>query len=195
MVQTLREKIGALFKRSELTKITEDSSVQKIADFYPVFFDFVFRKYGVKVTPEDRHNSLKNFVQQYRLPPPQVVFMEVQLSSLNQTIEEISPSEAQRLMGEQTTLRVLDVREDWELSMGTLPKSVPLTAELLDEILRNKNKEETFLLYCHFGIRSLDAASYLADRGFTKVYVLKGGIDSWAKEIDPSIPRYEGAYC
>ena len=44
---------------------------------------------------------------------------------------------------------------------------------------------------CHHGQRSLDAASYFAGHGFTEVRSMTGGIDAWAVEVDPSVPRYE----
>jgi rhodanese-related sulfurtransferase len=39
-------------------------------------------------------------------------------------------------------------------------------------------------------MRSLAAANYLAAQGFTRLWNLAGGIDRFAIEGDPSIPRY-----
>ena len=46
------------------------------------------------------------------------------------------------------------------------------------------------IVYCHHGIRSLNVARYLAHVGFENVANLQGGIDAWARQIDPSLPRY-----
>ena len=46
------------------------------------------------------------------------------------------------------------------------------------------------IVYCHHGIRSQYCALYLADTGFEQTANLKGGIDAWAREIDPAMPRY-----
>ena len=51
-------------------------------------------------------------------------------------------------------------------------------------------KDTPIVTYCHHGIRSLEAASYLIGHGFTNVLSLAGGIDAWAKEIDTSLRRY-----
>ena len=150
---------------------------------------------GINATLEERTGSLKSFVSLHGLPPPQILFMEVQMEGRSGTVQEISVIEAAQLIKQKPALSILDVRENWELKMGSIPKAMPLTAELLDDILQKWEKEEPLLLYCHFGVRSLDAASFLADRGFKNVLILKGGIDSWSTEIDPTIPRYEGAYC
>lgn len=195
MAKTLLEKLGAFFQKPLLPEITESSLIREVGEIYPNFYDFIQRKYGIKVTPEEKNYSLKTFVKQRSLPPPQVVFMEVQMDSCSPCIEEISVHEVKEMIQKNSVVSILDVRENWELKMGAIPDSRPLTEELLDEIIQTWSKEKTILLYCHFGVRSLDAASFLADRGFKKVYVLKGGIDSWSTEVDPTIPRYEGSYC
>jgi hypothetical protein len=40
------------------------------------------------------------------------------------------------------------------------------------------------------GTRGLDAAAFFAGHGFTDVRALRGGIDAWSLEVDPSLPRY-----
>jgi rhodanese-related sulfurtransferase len=39
-------------------------------------------------------------------------------------------------------------------------------------------------------MRSLNAAEYLANLGYTDVKSIAGGIDAWSREIDASVPRY-----
>jgi rhodanese-related sulfurtransferase len=43
---------------------------------------------------------------------------------------------------------------------------------------------------CHHGMRSMQVAAFLARRGFDDVWNLTGGIDAWAREVDPSCPTY-----
>jgi adenylyltransferase/sulfurtransferase len=45
------------------------------------------------------------------------------------------------------------------------------------------------VVYCHHGIRSAQARSVLAASGFTASH-LAGGIDAWARDLDPAMPRY-----
>ena len=195
MTSLIREKLGRLFTKNSLPILTEKSSLEEIAQHYPQLYDFLRTKYSLVVPAEEKLSSLKTFVSNHGLPPPQVLFMEIQMVGRTGTVKEISPREASELLRQTPQIPILDVRESWELKMGSISKSTPLSAELLDEILKSWDREHPVLLYCHFGIRSLDAASFLADRGFKKVWVIQGGIDSWATEIDPTIPRYEGAYC
>jgi rhodanese-related sulfurtransferase len=51
-------------------------------------------------------------------------------------------------------------------------------------------KDATIVMVCHHGIRSMQAASQLVERGYRKVYNLEGGIDAWSVQVDSSVPRY-----
>ena len=50
--------------------------------------------------------------------------------------------------------------------------------------------KDTVIVVCHHGIRSRMVAKFLEDSGFADVINLNGGIDSWAREIDQSMPKY-----
>jgi adenylyltransferase/sulfurtransferase len=49
---------------------------------------------------------------------------------------------------------------------------------------------EEIVLFCKSGTRSTRALELLASAGFRKMKNLKGGINAWAREIDPSLPVY-----
>ena len=50
--------------------------------------------------------------------------------------------------------------------------------------------EHDVILVCHHGSRSQQAAVFLARNGFSRVYNLRGGVEAWAIEVDPAMPRY-----
>jgi rhodanese-related sulfurtransferase len=52
------------------------------------------------------------------------------------------------------------------------------------------SKETPAIIYCHHGMRSMRAVTYLRDHGFSHVFSMRGGIDAWSSEIDPSVPAY-----
>ena len=52
------------------------------------------------------------------------------------------------------------------------------------------NPPTEIILIDHTGGRVLDAAAYFAGHGFTAVKGLKGGIDAYSSQADPSLPRY-----
>jgi rhodanese-related sulfurtransferase len=51
------------------------------------------------------------------------------------------------------------------------------------------NSALTYVVMCHHGRRSQQVAAYLGARGY-QVANLAGGIDAWAAEVDPRLPRY-----
>ena len=46
------------------------------------------------------------------------------------------------------------------------------------------------VVHCHHGVRSLRVARFLRERGFAIAQSMAGGIEAWAVEIDPAMPRY-----
>jgi adenylyltransferase/sulfurtransferase len=52
------------------------------------------------------------------------------------------------------------------------------------------NLTDEYIFHCHSGVRSARTVGFLRQLGFKKVKNLKDGIDAWANQIDPSIPRY-----
>jgi adenylyltransferase/sulfurtransferase len=105
---------------------------------------------------------------------------------------EITPHElAMRLAaGEPTCL--VDVRQEWEHAIVALPGSrlVPLDQLSARYAELDPAPGALMVTYCHHGIRSVDAAMFLARCGYTDVVSLAGGIDAWSRVIDPSLPRY-----
>lgn len=52
------------------------------------------------------------------------------------------------------------------------------------------HKDGEIVVHCHHGGRSLQVTRWLRQKGFENVKSLAGGIDLWAQEIDPTLPRY-----
>lgn len=175
--------------------VTEDTPLKELALTYPHLWLFLESRYQLPQGKLDSAQSLKQLSQQFDLPPAQIIFMELQLEKLKRRVEEISAIEAQKLIHDEPELTLLDVREKWEYHFGSLKNSIPFSPEFLEDLLKSENKDRPILLYCHFGIRSLDAAHHLAEKGFRRIYVIVGGIDAWSQQVEHSIPRYTGAYC
>lgn len=85
---------------------------------------------------------------------------------------------------------VLDIRTAEEREAVRIEGTRHFDQTLMQEILASPAKDRLIVIVDHTGARSLDAAAYFAGHGFTNVKCLRGGIDAWSEEVDPSLPRY-----
>ena len=89
---------------------------------------------------------------------------------------------------------LLDVREPWEVQTASVePGDFDLVAIPMNEIparLAELPQDRPIACLCHHGARSLRVAMFLAQQGYSDVANVAGGIDAWAREQDPGIPRY-----
>jgi molybdopterin/thiamine biosynthesis adenylyltransferase/rhodanese-related sulfurtransferase len=99
-----------------------------------------------------------------------------------------APELAERLRGDH--LRLIDVREPHELQISSIvgAENIPL-GELAARMSELDSAQE-MVLFCKSGSRSARALELLASAGFKKMKHLKGGINAWAREVDPSQPLY-----
>lgn len=105
---------------------------------------------------------------------------------------EISPSEAKHLIENSAAVCLVDCREPDEFAQCHIPGAllIPLSSFRTEAAAKLSDKEQTILVYCHHGMRSLKAAHYLFQLGYKDARSISGGIDLWSLQIDPSIPRY-----
>ena len=103
---------------------------------------------------------------------------------------QIEPQELAERIAAGEPIYLLDVRTREEFEAVKLPDARLFTQELMQEILSNGSRTNLFVIYDHTGARSMDAAAYFQGHGFENVKSLRGGIDAWSAEVDPSLPRY-----
>ncbi len=102
----------------------------------------------------------------------------------------IAPSHLKEMMGQDKPFVLLDVREKWEYEMVHIEGAILVPFGELPRRFREITPRIEVVVYCHWGMRSLDAAFLLQQLGFKSVKSLVGGIDRWAQEIDTQILRY-----
>jgi len=85
---------------------------------------------------------------------------------------------------------LLDVRnpEEWEICRLPGAKLIPLNE--LPARVNELDPNEEIVVHCKVGGRSAKAVDFLRHSGFQNVKNLVGGINAWASEVDPSVPRY-----
>ena len=118
---------------------------------------------------------------------------------MNQSIPlKISPKELNKILEDDSSEKpfIVDVREDNEIAIASFSFSVlhlPLSrfVHWSDKIGELLPKDQPIVILCHAGVRSLNFAIWLLEKGITKnVWNLVGGIDAWSTDVDQSVPRY-----
>ena len=95
---------------------------------------------------------------------------------------------AERL--KQGQVRLIDVREPHELEISAITRAENYPLGQLASRMSELDSAEEIVLFCKSGTRSRRALELLVSAGFRKVKNLKGGINAWAQEVDPSLPIY-----
>jgi len=105
---------------------------------------------------------------------------------------EVTPRDARRAHQAGEAL-LIDCRRPDEHALCRIEGA---TLAPLDELgtvvddLRDAAAGRPVIVYCHTGRRSLRAAAFLRAQGFEDAKSMAGGIELWALDIDPSVPRY-----
>jgi rhodanese-related sulfurtransferase len=104
---------------------------------------------------------------------------------------EISPDQVKALKQRGEAFTLLDVREPWEFEASHLEgsKHIPM-GDVPSRVHQELDPESHIVVMCHHGVRSLTVANWLRQQGFEKAQSMRGGIDGWARTVDPKIPLY-----
>ena len=105
---------------------------------------------------------------------------------------EVHPLDVHQMKNSGSEIFILDVRQqkEWEIARIDSALLIPLAqlparfSEL--ESLRDKH----IVVHCHHGARSLRAAAWLRQAGFSRVKSMAGGIEAWSLLVDQTVRRY-----
>lgn len=85
---------------------------------------------------------------------------------------------------------LLDVREPWEFEICHIDGSINLPMSQIPQHLDRLEDAPEIVVICHHGIRSLQVAGYLQQVHDGSLINLDGGVDAWAREVDPGMALY-----
>lgn len=85
---------------------------------------------------------------------------------------------------------LLDVRESWEFERCHLPGATPMPMQTVPARLHELDAAADVVVICHHGMRSMQVAMFLERHGFPSIYNLAGGVDAWARDVDPGMRQY-----
>lgn len=111
---------------------------------------------------------------------------------------EITVTELSEKLKSEEQFILLDVRELHELEYAKLTDSrlevTPMSSlarqgpTALSEAARSQ--DSTIYVMCHHGSRSMQVTAWLAQQGWKNVFNVRGGIDEYARTVDPSVGLY-----
>ncbi len=99
-------------------------------------------------------------------------------------VVNVSPDEFMDL--QKSGAITVDVRTQEEVNDGYIDGAtvfIDVYAPDFSERMNGLDKTKTYLVYCRSGRRSLTAAQFMVDNGFTQVYNLTPGILGWTGQI------------
>lgn len=85
---------------------------------------------------------------------------------------------------------VLDIREPNEVAICAIENSVSIPMQQVPQQLAMLSPESPLIVVCHHGTRSATVTDFLRNNGFDNAWNLAGGIDAWARLVEPGMPRY-----
>lgn len=105
---------------------------------------------------------------------------------------EIDVRSVKELLDRKESFLLLDCREPNENQLVRIAGSTLLPMREIQQRLGelDSHKNGRIVVHCHHGGRSQRVTEFLRQQGFAGAQNMAGGIDAWAVEIDPTLPRY-----
>ena len=103
----------------------------------------------------------------------------------------ISPAELAGLLQRDPSVKLVDVRSREEFEAVNIAGSVLLSQDVMRELMASGSNTNPIVVIDHTGKNGLDAAAYFMGHGLQNVRCLRGGIDAWVQEVEPTMRRYK----
>ena len=103
----------------------------------------------------------------------------------------IEPDELAKLLAQDSSVKLVDIRSREEFQAVHINGSVLLSQDVMRELMASGSNTKPIVVVDHQGKNGLDAAAYFIGHGLQNVRCLNGGIDAWALKVDPKIRRYK----
>ena len=105
-------------------------------------------------------------------------------------MQHIRPQELKAWLADGGKPCLLDVREAWEFETARIGSSTLMPMGEVTRRVTELDPQAEIVVICHHGGRSMQVAGFLEQQGFSRVYNLTGGVDAWARTVDPTMQVY-----
>jgi len=140
----------------------------------------------VKISPSDDQPFTRMLV---RLKKEIIALGQPGIDPERYTSRKITAHELKQALDQREDLLLLDVRNDYEVELGTFEKAVPIGLDhfrdfpAVAEKLPNDWRKKKIVMFCTGGIRCEKAGPVMEQLGFEKVLQLEGGILKYFEEV------------
>ena len=173
--------------------ITVESLMKEVLQVYPGAQRALFRKYhigGCSSCGFRPDETLAGVCGRNGELPVADVLEQIKQSHSEDAFVLMEPTDLAKRLKDGENIRLVDIRAREEFEAVHIDGSVLLTQPLMQEILGSWDNDQRFVMIDHQGKKGLDAAAYYLGHGMPNVHALRGGIDAWSLEVNPSIRRY-----
>ena len=105
-------------------------------------------------------------------------------------MRHFTPNQLKEYLAQGGKPLLLDVREPWDYEVCAIDVSELVPMRQIPSAAHDLDPAQETVVICHHGIRSRQVAYYLERMGFTDVVNLDGGVDAWARDVDPHMATY-----
>ena len=152
-----------------------------------------FREVKIKKDPQcpmcGSHRTIHELVEYSPICDLQT--QTTSMETKGEDMYEITVRELKKIMDERSEdFYLLDVRELEEWNIAHIEGAVLKPFSTFKDNYQDIPQDKKIYVHCKVGGRSLNVAKFLKTEGYQNVANVKGGIDAWAKEIDPTMPKY-----
>src|SRR5262245_14630192 len=103
----------------------------------------------------------------------------------------IEPKQLTEWRKTDPSVRLVDVRSREEFEAVHIEGAILLSQDVMRQIMAEGSNTRPLVVVDHQGKNGLDAAAYFMGHGLQNVRCLRGGIDAWAQEVEPTMRRYK----
>ena len=174
--------------------VNSQSPMSAVLEAFPGAQRALFRRYhigGCSQCGFQPTETLAQVCERNGNLPVEEVLAHIQSSHEQDVKVLIEPKELADWRKQDSAVRVVDVRSREEFEAVNIGGSQLLSQDVMRQIMADGSNTRPLVIVDHQGKNALDAAAYFMGHGLQNVRCLRGGIDAWAQEVEPTMRRYK----
>jgi len=172
--------------------ITAEMTMEEILRVFPSAQRALFQRYhvgGCSSCAFQMTDTLAQVCRDHNMLDVNEVVQHLERSHETDQRMQVEPRDVKAWLEAGEEFRFIDVRTPQEIELASIEGAEPLDFTDQGKYM-NLPRDTKIVFTCKSGMRSLDVAAYFVGHGFERIYSLRGGIDAWREQVDPTVPAY-----